>query len=91
MDKLLKMWFSNQLEHLEGLEIKGKVIVSKNIVSDALLHSKDEDSEEDLSEEQEANALNANDYNNILNHLKLRTFQLSLNEEKVVIKLDVKR
>ena len=91
MDELLKMWFSNTLEHLEGLEVTGKLVISKEVVSMAILKPKVEEIKEVKPSNESENGLTAEDYNNVLQHLQLNAFQLSLNEEKVVIELDVKR
>lgn len=91
MEELLKMWFSNELEHLEGLEVSGKVVISKEVVSEAILKPKESVKKVEQKSSKSENGLTSEDYNNILHHLKLNAFQLSLNKEKVVIELDVKR
>jgi len=90
MEELLKMWFSNELEHLAGLEIKGELVLPKELVSETLLKPSTEVQTSSKTKESES-ILSSADYNNMLNHLLLKDFSLQLNEGNILIKLDLTR
>jgi hypothetical protein len=91
MEELLKMWFSNELEHLAGLEIKGELILPKEIVSESILEPTLPQLSSKIAESDKTNMLSSEEFNNMLHHLVLKGFSLQLKKASIHIKLDVTR
>jgi hypothetical protein len=91
MEELLKMWFSNELEHLVGLEIKGELILPKELVSESIMEPTANKQPIKVKTEENSSILSTEDYNNILHHLVLKDFSLQLKEESIHIRLDLTR